>query len=114
MMSKKSLLFAVAALLGSADHCAARTRQRHPMPFVSKRIQQRSGDDGGKVAFLRSESSQQQREEAAVKSYSPLTGWISDFSKAVKDDFAATADDSSAEVFHECVVNYSKGLMGNF
>ncbi|KAG7351340.1 hypothetical protein IV203_010700 [Nitzschia inconspicua] len=107
MISRKNFLFAVAALLGSADFAVASTRQCTERTFlVSKRIQ----DDTPRIAFFRSEHPSSQNQPPL----SPLTGWISDFSKAVKEDFAAVSENANTEILHECIVNYRKGLLGNF
>ncbi|KAG7354442.1 hypothetical protein IV203_003798 [Nitzschia inconspicua] len=111
MISRKYFLFAVASLLGSADFAVASTRQCTERTFlVSKRLH----DDTRRIAFFRSEQQPEQTSSQNQPPLSPLTGWISDFSKAVKEDFAAVSENANTEILHECVVNYRKGLVGNF
>ncbi len=44
-----------------------------------------------------------------------LTGLIKDVSEAIKEDFQAPSRSCErGEIIHECVVNYSWGLVGNF
>jgi hypothetical protein len=99
MMNLKTLLIvATMSLLGAADLCSAcRTlTTENVIPFVSKRIHQ------------------PRRKCKQFPPVTPLKGWISDFTNAIIDDFAVSARDSSNEILHECIVNYRKGLVGNF
>jgi hypothetical protein len=122
MMNKKILLFvATMSLLGAADLCSARSARTRVniTPLVSRRIRQleRLDDNAARVAFLGPQSQQQQPQKKGSEQFTPftpLTEWISDFTRAIQDDFAASTKDLNNEIFHECVVSYSKGLMGNF
>jgi hypothetical protein len=122
MINKKNLLFvATMYLLGAADLCSCRsTRTRKNFsPFLSKRIQQQREYDNSSecIAFFHTQSQQlqpQQQQIGQVAPLTPMTGWINDIRNAILDDFAATTKDSSNEILHQCVVNYRKGLVGNF
>jgi hypothetical protein len=111
MMYKTLLALMFLAL--SADVISASTRPATKKSSSSGRIQQHepsASPHSTGHAFIRS-----QQEQKHSKSSAPLTGWVKDFSGAVKEDFVGASRSCKKEdIIHECVVNYSWGLVGNF
>jgi hypothetical protein len=101
-MMYKKLLAALFFTASTANFACASTRARR-QPFVASpsRIRDETNTDKSRrIAFFRSNT--------------PLTGWVKEFTGTVKNDFAQQSKCSKDQIMHECVVNYSKGLVGNF
>mmetsp|Transcript_11882 Transcript_11882/g.21986 ORF Transcript_11882/g.21986 Transcript_11882/m.21986 type:complete len:110 (+) Transcript_11882:105-434(+) len=109
MMYKK--LLAVMFLSLSTDTFVSASTRPATKKSLSRgtRIQQ---EQQAGPAFFR--ISQDEDNTRSTKPVAPLSGWVKDFSGAVKEDFVSARSCKKEEIIHDCVVNYSWGLVGNF
>jgi hypothetical protein len=98
------------AFLSASDLLVSASTKPATTTSGFKRIQQQ--EQTNHVAFFHKQQQQQQQSQKPS-----LTGWVKDFSGTVKEDFveaSAPRRCKKEEIIHECVINYSWGLVGNF
>jgi hypothetical protein len=99
------------AFLSASDLLVSASTKPATTTSGFKRIQQQ--EQTNHVAFFHKQQQQQQQQSQKPS----LTGWVKDFSGTVKEDFveaSAPRRCKKEEIIHECVINYSWGLVGNF